>query len=295
MVFCAAPVGRCRRSPPRRSTRGEDEPWSPTSARPSASVVEGSATTRASSAGTRWRAPRPRASRTPAPTCSRAPLVPDPDRQRRRGCSTTACSGTVADWAHGRRRSTPRPRPADGDVSHLPHVLANVLVAQAARALGGGAERLPEVGPASATPPGWPGPIRRSGATSSRPTATRWWSDRRRRRAAARGRALRGRRARRGGRLARAPREDRRELLEAELAGGPLHELRVSVPNQPGRGRRAGARARPRRRQHRGHGPLSRRRHALRRRLALDRGRRRSGARRGAGARAGSRLPGWPG
>jgi prephenate dehydrogenase len=26
----------------------------------------------------------------------------------------------------------------------------------------------------------------------------------------------------------------RRELLEAELAGGPLHELRVRVPNRPG-------------------------------------------------------------
>jgi prephenate dehydrogenase len=26
----------------------------------------------------------------------------------------------------------------------------------------------------------------------------------------------------------------RRELLEAELAGGPLHELRVMVPNRPG-------------------------------------------------------------
>lgn len=28
--------------------------------------------------------------------------------------------------------------------------------------------------------------------------------------------------------------EDRRRLLEAQLAGGPLHELRVSVPNEPG-------------------------------------------------------------
>ena len=29
-------------------------------------------------------------------------------------------------------------------------------------------------------------------------------------------------------------RADRRRLLEAQLAGGPLHELRVSVPNEPG-------------------------------------------------------------
>jgi prephenate dehydrogenase len=28
--------------------------------------------------------------------------------------------------------------------------------------------------------------------------------------------------------------EDRRRLLEADLAGGPVHELRLSVPNQPG-------------------------------------------------------------
>jgi prephenate dehydrogenase len=28
--------------------------------------------------------------------------------------------------------------------------------------------------------------------------------------------------------------EDRRRLLEAQLAGGPLSELRVSVPNRPG-------------------------------------------------------------
>jgi prephenate dehydrogenase len=31
-----------------------------------------------------------------------------------------------------------------------------------------------------------------------------------------------------------AAREDRRRLLEAELAGGPVHELRVAVPNRPG-------------------------------------------------------------
>jgi len=28
--------------------------------------------------------------------------------------------------------------------------------------------------------------------------------------------------------------DDRRRLLERELAGGPVHELRVSVPNRPG-------------------------------------------------------------
>ena len=29
-------------------------------------------------------------------------------------------------------------------------------------------------------------------------------------------------------------REDRRRLLEADLAGGPVHELRLTVPNRPG-------------------------------------------------------------
>jgi prephenate dehydrogenase len=29
-------------------------------------------------------------------------------------------------------------------------------------------------------------------------------------------------------------REDRRRLLEADLAGGAVHELRVGVPNRPG-------------------------------------------------------------
>src|SRR5579884_3788576 len=64
-------------------------------------------------------------------------------------------------------------------VSHLPHVLANVLVTQAARTLAAGDRE-----------------------------AIAAWNDR----AAA----------------------DRRRLLEAQLAGGPLSELRVSVPNRPG-------------------------------------------------------------
>ena len=31
-----------------------------------------------------------------------------------------------------------------------------------------------------------------------------------------------------------AAREDRRRLLESDLAGGAVHELRVTVPNRPG-------------------------------------------------------------
>ena len=43
-----------------------------------------------------------------------------------------------------------------------------------------------------------------------------------------------GRRRRRDRVERRAPRADRRRLLEAGLAGGPVHELRVAVPNRPG-------------------------------------------------------------
>jgi len=121
-------------------------------------------------------------------------------------------------------------------VSHLPHVFANVLVAQAASALGEDGEQLPATGPsfrdatrvAGANSAIWTdiylanrdalvqqvdGAIARMrvvrdalvGADADAVTA---WND--------------------------AAREDRRRLLEAQLAGGPLHELRVSVPNEPG-------------------------------------------------------------
>ena len=58
---------------------------------------------------------------------------------------------------------------------------------------------------------------------------------------AASARLARGRRTLRAGDAAgdRAtgttrPASDRRRLLEADLAGGPVHELRVTVPNRPG-------------------------------------------------------------
>jgi prephenate dehydrogenase len=123
-------------------------------------------------------------------------------------------------------------------VSHLPHVLANVLVAQAMDALGADedGERLPATGPsfrdatrvAGANSAIWTdiylanrdalveqmdGTIARlqevrAALTAADPDAVTAWND--------------------------AAREDRRRLLEAQLAGGPLHELRVSVPNEPG-------------------------------------------------------------
>jgi prephenate dehydrogenase len=121
-------------------------------------------------------------------------------------------------------------------VSHLPHVLANVLVTQAARVLSTEGERLPATGPsfrdltrvAGANSVVWGG-IYRANADAlvaaiddlvERLTAVRdrlaagdadgiaAWND--------------------------AAREDRRRLLEADLAGGEVHELRVLVPNRPG-------------------------------------------------------------
>ena len=121
-------------------------------------------------------------------------------------------------------------------VSHLPHVLANVLVTQAATALSEEAEHLPEVGPsfrdatrvAGANPAIWPdifagnreavaseidGVIARLGETAEllragdRDAVGAWHEQAGRR---------------------------RRELIDTEIAGGPLHELRVLVPNRPG-------------------------------------------------------------
>jgi prephenate dehydrogenase len=121
-------------------------------------------------------------------------------------------------------------------VSHLPHVLANVLVAQAARVLSAEGERLPATGPsfrdltrvAGANSAVWGGIYRANAdalvaaiddlvarlgkarellATDDASGIERW-ND--------------------------AARDDRRRLLESDLAGGEVHELRVLVPNRPG-------------------------------------------------------------
>ena len=121
-------------------------------------------------------------------------------------------------------------------VSHLPHVLANVLVAQAAQTLAAGGERLPATGPS------FRDATRVAGASSA------IWTDI----------YLSNRDALAAGiddTIARlhivrdaldaadaasitdwndGAADDRRRLLEAQLAGGPLFELRASVPNRPG-------------------------------------------------------------
>jgi prephenate dehydrogenase len=120
-------------------------------------------------------------------------------------------------------------------VSHLPHVLANVLVTQAASAVAEG-EPLPRTGPsfrdatrvAGANSDIWTGiyltnrdaiaaeideVVERlqkvaGSLRDADATALRDWNE--------------------------AARDDRRRLLEAGLEGGPVHELRLSVPNRPG-------------------------------------------------------------
>jgi prephenate dehydrogenase len=121
-------------------------------------------------------------------------------------------------------------------ISHLPHVVANVLVTQAATALSEESEHLPEVGPsfrdatrvAGANPAIW-GDIfagNREAVASEIDAAVARLTE--------------------AAELIRSGERDavtawhgqagdrRRELIETEIAGGPLHELRVRVPNRPG-------------------------------------------------------------
>jgi prephenate dehydrogenase len=119
-------------------------------------------------------------------------------------------------------------------VSHLPHVLANVLVAQAARALGG--ETLPPTGPsfrdatrvAGANPALWPDIY-----LSNRDALLDSIDDALRRLTQAREALARADRTTLDG-WQRAAARDREALLEAGLVGGPVRELRLVVPHRPG-------------------------------------------------------------
>ena len=121
-------------------------------------------------------------------------------------------------------------------VSHLPHVLANVLVSQAARTLAAGGERLPATGPSfrdATRVAGAPSAIWTDIYVSNRDAIAARIDDTIARLADVRD-ALRDGDAGRITGWNDGAAEDRRRLLEAQLAGGPLFELRASVPNRPG-------------------------------------------------------------
>jgi len=121
-------------------------------------------------------------------------------------------------------------------VSHLPHVLANVLVSQAARTLAAGGERLPATGPSfrdATRVAGAPSAIWTDIYVSNRDAIAARIDDTIARLTDVRD-ALRDADAARIAGWNDGAAEDRRRLLEAQLAGGPLFELRASVPNRPG-------------------------------------------------------------
>jgi len=121
-------------------------------------------------------------------------------------------------------------------VSHVPHVVANVLVGQAAAELTRDSERMPEVGPsfrdttrvAGANPAIW-GDIfstNREAVAEAIDAVIARLSD-------AAGLIRAGEREPVAAWHAAAA-ADRRRLLETQLAGGPLRELRVVIANRPG-------------------------------------------------------------
>jgi prephenate dehydrogenase len=121
-------------------------------------------------------------------------------------------------------------------VSHLPHVLANVLVSQAARRLAEGDQRLPATGPSfrdATRVAGAPSDIWTGIYLSNRDALAAGLGDTIERLGSVRDALLAGdaEALRRWNEQAAG---DRRRLLEAQLAGGALFELRASVPNRPG-------------------------------------------------------------
>jgi prephenate dehydrogenase len=121
-------------------------------------------------------------------------------------------------------------------VSHLPHVLANVLVSQAAATLAHGEARLPATGPSfrdATRVAGAPSSIWTDIYLSNRDALITEIDGAIERLAAVRAALGAGD----GPQITEWNEQaasDRRSLLEAQLAGGDLHELRTSVPNRPG-------------------------------------------------------------
>ena len=121
-------------------------------------------------------------------------------------------------------------------VSHLPHVLANVLVSQAAQTLAAGGERLPATGPSfrdATRVAGAPSAIWSDIYMSNRDALVASIEDTISRLGDVRDALVAGD----AGPITdwnEGAAADRRGLLEAQLGGGPLFELRASVPNRPG-------------------------------------------------------------
>lgn len=149
------------------------------------------------------------------------------DRLQRAVAGLGARPRAIDAGAHDRAMAT---------VSHLPHVVANALVAEAASSLGEGSEALPEVGPsfrdmtrvAGSNPAVWADIF----ATNREAVADSVESVARRLEQAAR--LLREGDREALGAWHGAAGEDRRSLLEADGQSGPLRELRVVVSNRPG-------------------------------------------------------------
>jgi prephenate dehydrogenase len=121
-------------------------------------------------------------------------------------------------------------------ISHLPHVLANALAAEAASELTRDSERMPEVGPSfrDATRVAGSNPAIWADIFVSNSEAVAEAVEAAGARLAEAAELIRG-----GDREAiaawhAAAAEDRRRLLASELAAGPLRELRVIVANRPG-------------------------------------------------------------
>jgi prephenate dehydrogenase len=121
-------------------------------------------------------------------------------------------------------------------VSHLPHVFANVLVSQAAGTLAAGGERLPATGPSfrdATRVAGAPSAIWTDIYVSNRDALVTEIEQAIERLRGVRD-ALRGADEDAITAWNDAAAADRRRLLESQLAGGALVELRASVPNRPG-------------------------------------------------------------
>lgn len=121
-------------------------------------------------------------------------------------------------------------------VSHLPHVLANALAAQAAESLGDGSGRLSEVGPSfrDATRVAGSNPAIWADIYASNRDAVAAAVEEMAARLRAAAQLLREGDREQIGAWHAAAGEQRRRLLEPPQSEGPLRELRVVVANRPG-------------------------------------------------------------